>query len=168
MPCSLAIWRTRRISRNPLHLARPTILNQGRTGPPPRMTLVEKKRNLRPRLKPPAPVLLHSAPSERTWSHSRIFSSERCAARECSSSRPRRSWIGWKKRNRAATGKSLKRQPERNDPQTPGAAGPKPVDPKELKAGYQKAIELTPKAVSQMEARSRRSNRRTPVCLPAG
>ncbi len=32
-----------------------------------------------------------------------------------------------------------------------GAAKPLPVDPKEIKAGYQKAIELAPRAVEQME-----------------
>ena len=40
--------------------------------------------------------------------------------------------------------------PAPNGP-TPGAPQPKPVDPKELKAGYQKAIELAPKAADQMD-----------------
>ncbi len=39
----------------------------------------------------------------------------------------------------------------KDDPQDAGAAKPKPVDPKQIKAGYQKAIELAPRAVEQME-----------------
>ena len=39
----------------------------------------------------------------------------------------------------------------KDDPQDAGAAKPKPVDPKLIKAGYQKAIELAPRAVEQME-----------------
>jgi hypothetical protein len=41
--------------------------------------------------------------------------------------------------------------PGKPGPQGPGAAGTKPVDPEQLKAGYQKAIELAPRAVEQME-----------------
>jgi Ca-activated chloride channel family protein len=37
------------------------------------------------------------------------------------------------------------------DPQDAAAAQPKPVDPKLIKAGYQKAIELAPRAIEQME-----------------
>jgi Ca-activated chloride channel family protein len=39
----------------------------------------------------------------------------------------------------------------KKEPHDAGPAKPKPVDPKELKAGYQKAIELAPRAVEQME-----------------
>ncbi len=41
------------------------------------------------------------------------------------------------------------------DPQDAGAGQPKPVDPKLIKAGYQKAIELAPRAVEQMERTTR-------------
>jgi Ca-activated chloride channel homolog len=44
-----------------------------------------------------------------------------------------------------------KPSPGKNDPPNAEAAKSKPADPKETKAGYQKAIELTPKAVEQME-----------------
>ena len=40
---------------------------------------------------------------------------------------------------------------KKGDPQDPGAAKEKPVDPKLIKAGYQKAIELSPRTVEQME-----------------
>ena len=39
-----------------------------------------------------------------------------------------------------------------DDPHDAGDAQPKPVDPEQLKAGYQKAIELAPQAVEQMGA----------------
>jgi Ca-activated chloride channel family protein len=39
----------------------------------------------------------------------------------------------------------------KDDPRDAGAAKSKPVDPKQIKAGYQKAIELAPRAVEQME-----------------
>ncbi|MGO9918065.1 MAG: VWA domain-containing protein [Isosphaeraceae bacterium] len=39
----------------------------------------------------------------------------------------------------------------KDDPRDPKAAGPAPVDPKQIKAGYQKAIELAPRAALQME-----------------
>jgi Ca-activated chloride channel family protein len=39
----------------------------------------------------------------------------------------------------------------KDDPEDAGAAKSKPVDPKQIKAGYQKAIELAPRAVEQME-----------------
>jgi Ca-activated chloride channel homolog len=39
----------------------------------------------------------------------------------------------------------------KDDPNDADAAKSKPVDPKQIKAGYQKAIELAPKAVEQME-----------------
>ncbi len=39
----------------------------------------------------------------------------------------------------------------KNDPQAAGPAQAKPVDPKAIKAGYQKAIELAPRATDQME-----------------
>jgi hypothetical protein len=41
--------------------------------------------------------------------------------------------------------------PKQSNPPDAGAGKPKPVDPKEIKAGYQKAIELAPKAVEQMD-----------------
>ena len=41
--------------------------------------------------------------------------------------------------------------PEKTIRKDAGAAKPKPVDPKQIKAGYQKAIELAPRAVEQME-----------------
>ena len=41
--------------------------------------------------------------------------------------------------------------PAPNGPPDAGAGKAKPVDPKEIKKGYQKAIELTPRAVEQME-----------------
>jgi hypothetical protein len=41
--------------------------------------------------------------------------------------------------------------PGKTDPPDAGDAKSKPVDPKEVKAGYKKAIELAPKAVEQME-----------------
>jgi Ca-activated chloride channel family protein len=45
-------------------------------------------------------------------------------------------------------GAAAPRPPSGNDP---GAAAPKPIDPEQLKAGYQRAIELAPRAVEQME-----------------
>jgi Ca-activated chloride channel family protein len=39
----------------------------------------------------------------------------------------------------------------KRDPNAPPSGQAKPVDPKEIKAGYQKAIELAPRAVEQME-----------------
>jgi hypothetical protein len=39
----------------------------------------------------------------------------------------------------------------KDDAKNPAAAKPKPVDPEKIKAGYQKAIELAPKAVGQMD-----------------
>ena len=39
----------------------------------------------------------------------------------------------------------------KDDPKNPAAAKPKPVDPEKIKAGYQKAIDLAPKAVGQMD-----------------
>jgi len=45
--------------------------------------------------------------------------------------------------------------PPDDDPNSPGAAHPKPVDPEQLKAGFQKAIELAPQAVEQMELASK-------------
>ncbi len=41
---------------------------------------------------------------------------------------------------------------EEDDGSDADAAQPKPVDPEEIKAGYEKAIKLAPKAVEQMEA----------------
>ena len=41
--------------------------------------------------------------------------------------------------------------PGKDDPKDAGTPRPKPVDPKQIKAGYQKAIELAPQAVEQME-----------------
>ena len=41
--------------------------------------------------------------------------------------------------------------PDAGAEQSAGAAGPKPLDPEQIKAGYQKAIELAPRAVEQME-----------------
>ncbi len=43
-----------------------------------------------------------------------------------------------------------KSNPAANDPKNPARATPKPIDPKLIKAGYQKAIELAPRAVEQM------------------
>lgn len=40
---------------------------------------------------------------------------------------------------------------DEDDPHGPGADQPKPVDPEQLKAGFQKAIELAPQAVAQMD-----------------
>src|SRR5262249_7884099 len=40
---------------------------------------------------------------------------------------------------------------KQGQPPDASATAPKPVDPKEVRAGYQKAIELGPKAVEQME-----------------
>ncbi|MGP0065539.1 MAG: VWA domain-containing protein [Isosphaeraceae bacterium] len=39
----------------------------------------------------------------------------------------------------------------KGDPEDAAAAQPKPIDPKLIKAGYQKAIELSPRAVEQMD-----------------
>ena len=39
----------------------------------------------------------------------------------------------------------------KGDPQNAEAAKPKPIDPKLIKAGYEKAVELSPRAVQQME-----------------
>ena len=41
--------------------------------------------------------------------------------------------------------------PAKTNPQDAGSAKEKPVDPKLIEAGYQKAVELAPKAVEQME-----------------
>jgi Ca-activated chloride channel family protein len=50
----------------------------------------------------------------------------------------------------------------KDDPQKAGAAKPKPVDPKLIKAGYQKAIELAPRAVEQMERTLKSLNQKHP------
>ena len=89
---------------------------------------------------------------EKIWRRSRKSRSERSAGRNCSSSRPRPSWNDWKRRHRPRRRqKSADPSAGKNDPQDAGAAKPKPVDPKQIKAGYQKAIELAPRAVEQME-----------------
>jgi hypothetical protein len=56
-----------------------------------------------------------------------------------------------KEQPKDAEKKVLEPSSGKNDPAAAGAAAPKPIDPKELKAGYQKAIGLAPRAVEQME-----------------
>ena len=48
-------------------------------------------------------------------------------------------------------GQSITQDPTANDPTATEAASPKQIDPEEAKAGLRKAIELAPKAVSEME-----------------
>ncbi len=48
------------------------------------------------------------------------------------------------------------------EPPGAGPGQPKPVDPKQIKAGYEKAIELAPQAVEQMDQAVKALNRKAP------
>ena len=50
----------------------------------------------------------------------------------------------------------------KDEPPDAGAGKPKPVDPKLLKAGFQKAIELAPRAVEQMQQAVKSLNQKVP------
>ena len=113
---------------------------------------IETKPSLRRKVPSPAPVMRHSGPKAKIWRRSRKCRSERSAGRNCSSSRPRPNWHDWKNRPRPiAEQKGQDSASGKDEPQDAAAAKPKPVDPKQIKAGYQKAIELAPRAVEQME-----------------
>ena len=151
MPCSLAIWPTRRRSPNRSRRRRRRCKSEtdkpAEKNDPQRDETegsAEESNRRRPLL--PRSVLEREdlAPLAETRS-------ARTAERNCSSSRPRPSWNGWKKRHRRRDQKATSQHAVKNDPPDAGGAQSKPVDPKEMKAGYQKAIELAPKAVEQME-----------------
>jgi Ca-activated chloride channel homolog len=56
----------------------------------------------------------------------------------------------------------------RDEPRAAAGPGPKPVDPKQIKAGYQKAIELAPGAALQMERAVKSLNQKdAPAAYPA-
>ena len=92
-----------------------------------------------------------SEPKEKIWRRSRRYRSERSAGRNCSSSRPRPNWRDWKSRPARRGQKGKEPSAEKAIRRCQGTPKPKPVDPKQIKAGYQKAIELAPRAVEQME-----------------
>ena len=70
---------------------------------------------------------------------------------------------------RSPSPRDTKQPPGKTTRGMPQAAKAKPVDPKQIKQGYQKAIELSPRAVEQMEhAVKIAQTEESSGCLPAG
>ena len=128
------------------------IHNQERARLPPRLTKIPMNRSRLQRVKPPAAHLPRSVLTEKIWSHLLKCSSELCRRTQLLKLKAEAELTRVEKEQPKDTEKKvLEPSPGKNDPAAAGAAAPKPVDPKELKAGYQKAIELAPKAVERME-----------------
>ncbi len=99
----------------------------------------------------PPRVVRHSGPNEKIWPRSLNLRSERSAGRNCSSSRPRPSWHDWRSPARPSPAEGARPLLGSERPADWQGNRTKPVDPKQIKAGYQKAIDLAPRAVEQME-----------------
>ncbi len=93
-----------------------------------------------------------SVHSRRIWRSSRKHRGALSAARNCLALKAEAELARVKEQPPAAAGKDSKDQNAgKDDSDKTGEAKQKPVDPEKIKAGYQKAIELAPRAAAQME-----------------
>ena len=135
-----------------------------RTVPPPRMRSQRVARlpvktirskvtpSLQAKLHRRGPVILRSGQRAKIWRRSRKLRSGRSVERNCSSSRPRANWHGWRSHGPTTTqGREQDSATGKSDPPDAKTAKPQSVDPKQLKEGYQQAIKLAPRAIEQME-----------------